>query len=69
MAEYGSARAAALRFCRDADAAQVDDLRREWKKFRSQHTSLRHINAALQRLGAAWQFGTLDEFDRLLDGD
>ncbi len=67
MAEYGSARAAAQQFCRDADRKQIDELRRECRQFRAQHKTLTELNGALQQLGAAWLFGTMEEFERMLD--
>jgi hypothetical protein len=66
-AEYGSARAAAQQFYRDADPSQIHELRREWSHFRRRHISLSDINRSLQQLGGAWLFHTMGEFDQMLD--
>ncbi len=66
-AEYGSARAAAQQFYRDADRAQINELRRECNQFRRQHTSLNDINYSLHQLGCAWLFQSIAEFDQMLD--
>lgn len=67
VAEYGSARAAAQQFCRDADQTQLDELRREWKQFQARHTSLNEINDKLHQFRCAWQFHSTGEFARMLD--
>jgi hypothetical protein len=66
QAEYGSARAAAAQFCRDADRGQIDQLRTEWSAFRNQHATLPDINQALHQLGSSWQFQTLEEFQQMI---
>ena len=65
--EYGSPRSAAQQFCKDADRTQVEELRREWQRFRARHGNIDEINNALQQLGCAWQFNSSDEFDQMLD--
>ena len=65
--EYGSARAAGQQFCKDADRAQIQELRREWQQFQARHSSLDEINSTLQQLGCAWLFSTTDEFEQMLD--
>ena len=67
LPEYGSAHAAAHQFCRDADSQQVEVLRREWRQFRRQNATLPEINRSLDRLGSAWEFQSIDEFERMLE--
>lgn len=65
--EYGSATAAAQQFCRDADSKQMAVLRREWEQFRRRNPSLGDINSSLLKLGSAWEFQSIDEFERMLE--
>jgi len=66
-AEYGSARAAAQQFYRDADQTQIHQLRREWNQFRRRNISLNDINHSLHQLGCAWLFRTMGEFEQMLN--
>ncbi len=66
-AEYGSAAAAAQQFLRDAHGTQIEKLRDEWGDFRRRHTTLHDINESLYGLGCAWLFGSLGEFQQMLD--
>ena len=64
--EYGSAEAAAERFCKDADSGELSRLWAEWSQFNAMNTHLDDINKTLGQLGCAWQFQSFGEFCRML---
>ncbi len=61
--EYGSPKAAARQFWRDADQKQRTAVAEEWSKLLkgTEQLSLDQTNQLLQKLGSSWTFDTRDE--------
>lgn len=55
--EYGSASEALQAFLSDASGDEIQNVKEEWQRFRTlvKDRPLGEIQAALRRLGAAWQ--------------
>jgi hypothetical protein len=65
--EYGSAAGAADAFRRDASEAEIEAVRREWKKWRARlgEASPDEIAQAARKLGAAWQPQAAEDLDHV----
>ena len=67
MDEYGSSEAAAKQFCEDAAPEEVKQTLHEWRSLYSQLKGrpLAEWQAALRKLGGAWQVSSVGEIVRV----
>lgn len=68
--EYGSARAAAQQFRKDADERETAIVHSELERLLTETSALSvaDLNRALQQLGSAWQFRSRKEVEQILSG-
>ena len=68
--EYGSAPAAAQQFRKDADERETAVVHSELERLlvETAALSIADLNRALQQLGSAWQFGSREEVEQVLEG-
>jgi CdiI immunity protein len=67
MGEYGSAAEALQAFLSDASGDEIQNVKEEWQRFRAalKDRPFVETQAALRRLGAAWQPANIAELDAL----
>lgn len=59
--EYGSPAQAAKNYRAGAGQHRLQQMKSEWARFLAINTDVKTANAALQHLGSAWQFSSMDE--------